>query len=259
MGGGFKQRLLALKRETHALYLAARHPGTPWYAKLFVAGIVAYALSPIDLIPDFIPILGYLDDLVLIPLGIVVAVKLVPPDVLAECRARAAEAAVDGKPVSRVAAAVIVIIWIAMAVAVAFALGIAPAHAQDRAAVLKAVAADIEKLKADYPQLRDFSVATNFRAEPLGIYYAFRTHAPSRTGGWTSGVPNPDADGVWFDIDLHDPGSTLQKHTQPMTTARLCLGESRVSFLMLEGRETRSLYGPIWNALAKQGARECAR
>jgi uncharacterized membrane protein YkvA (DUF1232 family) len=86
---GFKNRVRLLKRETHALYLAARHPRTPWYAKLFVAGIVAYALSPIDLIPDFIPILGFLDDLILIPLGIVVAVKLVPADVLAECRAKA--------------------------------------------------------------------------------------------------------------------------------------------------------------------------
>ena len=100
----FKNRVRHLKRETYALYLAARHPHTPWYAKLFVAGVVAYAFSPIDLIPDFVPVLGYLDDLVLIPLGIVVAIKLVPPDVLAECRARAPEAAENGKPVSRVAA-----------------------------------------------------------------------------------------------------------------------------------------------------------
>lgn len=108
----FKTCVHHLKRETYALYLAARHPRTPWYAKLFVAGVVAYAFSPIDLIPDFVPVLGYLDDLILIPLGIVVAIKLVPPEVLAECHARAQEAAANGKPVSRVAAVVIIGIWV---------------------------------------------------------------------------------------------------------------------------------------------------
>lgn len=106
-----KQRTRHLKAETFALYLAARHPQTPWYAKLFVACIVAYAFSPIDLIPDFVPILGYLDDLVLIPIGIALAIKLIPPSVLAECRKRAQEIISNGKPVSRVAGAVIVVIW----------------------------------------------------------------------------------------------------------------------------------------------------
>ena len=110
-----KNRVRQLKVETHALYLAARHPRTPWYAKLFVAGVVAYALSPIDLIPDFVPVLGYLDDLVLIPLGIAVAIKLIPPDVLAESRARAQEAAAGERPVSRIAAVVIVGIWVLLA------------------------------------------------------------------------------------------------------------------------------------------------
>ena len=110
-----KQRARRLKAETFALYLAARHPDTPWYAKLLVAAIVAYAFSPIDLIPDFIPIVGYLDDLVLIPIGIALAIKLVPPPVLAECRARAQEVMVNGKPVSRAAGAVVVIIWLALA------------------------------------------------------------------------------------------------------------------------------------------------
>ena len=140
----------------------------------------------------------------------------------------------------------------------AFSAGVAPAHAQDRFGVLKVVAMEIEKLKTEFPQLRDFSAVKHLRAEPPSIGYAFRTHAPARTGGWTSGVPNPDADGIWFHIDLHDPGSNLQLHTQPVT-ASLCLGESRVSFLILEGRDTRSLRGPIWSALSKQGARECAR
>jgi uncharacterized membrane protein YkvA (DUF1232 family) len=109
-----KQRARRLKADTFALYLAARHPGTPWYAKLLVAGIVAYAFSPIDLIPDFVPILGYLDDLILIPMGIALAVKMVPAPVLAECRARAQEAISHGKPVSRVGGAFIILIWVAL-------------------------------------------------------------------------------------------------------------------------------------------------
>jgi uncharacterized membrane protein YkvA (DUF1232 family) len=115
-----KQRVRSLKRETFALYLAARHPETPWYAKLLVGGIVAYALSPIDLIPDFVPILGYLDDVILLPLGISLAIKMISPLVLNECRARAEEAMLNGKPRSRVAAAVIIIIWVALA---AFCIG----------------------------------------------------------------------------------------------------------------------------------------
>jgi uncharacterized membrane protein YkvA (DUF1232 family) len=110
-----KKRVRHLKGETFALYLAARHPDTPWYAKVFVAGIVAYAFSPIDLIPDFIPVLGYLDDLVLIPLGIAVAIKMIPPEVLAECRSRAQASITGGKPVSRIAAVVVVGIWILLA------------------------------------------------------------------------------------------------------------------------------------------------
>lgn len=99
-----KQHARRLKAETLALYLAARHPDTPRYVKLLVAAVVAYAFSPIDLIPDFIPIVSYLDDLVLIPIGIALAIKLVPPAVLAECRARAQDVMVNGKPVSRVQA-----------------------------------------------------------------------------------------------------------------------------------------------------------
>jgi len=110
-----RQRAGRLKRETFALYLAARHPDTPWYAKILVAGVVAYGLSPIDLIPDFVPVLGYLDDLILVPLGIALAVKMIPPYVLAECRVRAQESLAGGRPVNRVAAAVIVGIWLLFA------------------------------------------------------------------------------------------------------------------------------------------------
>jgi len=104
-----------LKAETFALYLAAKDPRTPWYARLLVAGIVAYALSPIDLIPDFVPVFGYLDDLVLIPLGIALAIKLVPNSVLAECRARAQQTVLSGKPVGRVAGVVIIMLWLILA------------------------------------------------------------------------------------------------------------------------------------------------
>jgi len=110
-----RQRARALKHETRVLYFAARHPGTPWYAKLLVAAIVAYALSPIDLVPDFVPVLGYLDDLILLPLGIAWAIRMIPPAVMAECRARV-ERDSSGDPVSRWAAVVIVLVWLALAV-----------------------------------------------------------------------------------------------------------------------------------------------
>jgi len=85
-----KVRARALGSETRALWLAARHPDTPWSARLLIALVAGYALSPLDLIPDFIPVLGYLDDLVLVPLGLALAIRLVPPQVMAGCRARVA-------------------------------------------------------------------------------------------------------------------------------------------------------------------------
>ena len=106
-------RARALKRETSVLYLAMRDPRTPWYAKAVAAVVVAYAFSPLDLIPDFIPIVGYLDDLILVPIGIALALKLVPATVIADCRARAQ--ADEGRPVSRVGAAVIIAIWLIVA------------------------------------------------------------------------------------------------------------------------------------------------
>jgi uncharacterized membrane protein YkvA (DUF1232 family) len=111
MLASLRQKARALTRECHALYFAARDPRTPWYVKAFAAGIAAYALSPIDLIPDFIPLLGILDDVVLLPLAIVVVLKLIPPEVMAESRARAMEA--SARPASRSVTVVIVLIWIA--------------------------------------------------------------------------------------------------------------------------------------------------
>jgi uncharacterized membrane protein YkvA (DUF1232 family) len=111
MTSAWRARVAALKRETLALYLAARDPRTPWHARVVVAAVAAYALSPIDLIPDFIPVLGLLDDAVLLPLGITLALRLIPAEVIAECRARAADAFAAGRPVSRSAALAIVVIW----------------------------------------------------------------------------------------------------------------------------------------------------
>jgi len=109
----FKSWARGIKRDVVALYFAARDPRVPWYAKAAAAAVAAYALSPIDLIPDFIPVLGHVDDLFVLPLGIMLAVKLIPPEIMAEHRAAAIAAEVQ--PKSRAAAAVIVAIWIAAA------------------------------------------------------------------------------------------------------------------------------------------------
>jgi uncharacterized membrane protein YkvA (DUF1232 family) len=99
-----------LKIDAYALYLAARDPRVPWPAKLLAAAVAAYAFSPIDLIPDFVPVLGALDDLIIVPLGIALALRLVPPAIMAECRARAA--AIADHPISRTAAVVVIGLWI---------------------------------------------------------------------------------------------------------------------------------------------------
>lgn len=97
-----------LRLEVYVLYLVCRDPRVPWYAKMLAAGIVAYAFSPLDLIPDFIPVLGYLDDLVLIPLGVLLVRRLVPEAVLAECRLRADSAFGRDKPVTQVGAVIVI-------------------------------------------------------------------------------------------------------------------------------------------------------
>lgn len=118
----WKQRAAQLKLEVYSLYLAYRDPRVPWGAKLFAAVVVGYAFSPIDLIPDFIPLLGYLDDLLLIPLGVSLALKMIPPDVLAECREQARVEMQKGKPVNKAAAAVIIGIWVLIASWMVFTL-----------------------------------------------------------------------------------------------------------------------------------------
>ena len=106
-----KSRARALKNEAYAIYLAAKDPRTPWYAKAIVFFVVAHTFSPIDLIPDFIPILGYLDDLIITPLGIALAVRLIPTHVLEEARATAATQGFDRR-VGIIGAGIIIIIWI---------------------------------------------------------------------------------------------------------------------------------------------------
>jgi uncharacterized membrane protein YkvA (DUF1232 family) len=108
-----------LRRDVHAIYLAARDPRVPWYAKALAIAVAGYALSPIDLIPDFIPVLGYVDDLVIVPLGVWAAISLIPAEVLAEHRAIASEAA--ERPVSKMAAVAIGATWILSAAVLVWA------------------------------------------------------------------------------------------------------------------------------------------
>jgi uncharacterized membrane protein YkvA (DUF1232 family) len=111
--GNWHEKAEALERQVFALYLAARHPLTPWYAKGLALAITAYALSPLDLIPDFIPVLGLLDDLIIVPGGMILAIKLVPPQVMAECKDRAAEMQAAGAPQFRWMGVVVVVLWLA--------------------------------------------------------------------------------------------------------------------------------------------------
>ena len=111
MAGRLKDWARIIKRDVHALHLASRDPRVPWYAKALAIVVAAYALSPIDLIPDFIPVLGSFDDVILVPLGVLLVIRLMPPEIMAEHRDLAAAA--TERPVSRVAAVVIACIWIA--------------------------------------------------------------------------------------------------------------------------------------------------
>ena len=109
----FKHAAQTLKADTYAIYLAYRDPRTPWYAKVWASLVVAYAFSPLDLIPDFIPVLGYLDDLLLVPLGVFLALKLIPAEIMAECKQQAQES--QEKLVNWWAGAFIMLLWIVLA------------------------------------------------------------------------------------------------------------------------------------------------
>jgi uncharacterized membrane protein YkvA (DUF1232 family) len=108
----WKERVRQLKTETYAIYLASKDSRVPWYAKVLIAFVVAHTFSPIDLIPDFIPILGYVDDLIIAPLGIFLALKMIPTEVMVECRMEAQARIDQAGPNRWVAATVIVAIWL---------------------------------------------------------------------------------------------------------------------------------------------------
>jgi len=112
--GGWKTWVRGLKQELYALYLAYRDPRAPWYARMLAAVVVAYAFSPFDLIPDFIPVLGYLDDLIVVPLGIALVLRMIPPEVMAECRERARREILN-KPVNWVVGALMISAWALLA------------------------------------------------------------------------------------------------------------------------------------------------
>jgi uncharacterized membrane protein YkvA (DUF1232 family) len=118
-----KQQARKLKKETYAIYLACKDPRVPWYARLLAGCVVAYAFSPIDLIPDFIPIIGYLDDLIIVPLLIWLVLKMIPAAVLNECRQKAEAAMSQGKPTSKIAAVIIVLIWIGLGILIVVWMG----------------------------------------------------------------------------------------------------------------------------------------
>lgn len=107
-----KTKARSIKKELKVIYLACKRPDIPWYARLTAILVVGYALSPIDLIPDFVPVLGYLDDIILVPLGISLVIILIPKEILDECRAQADEVFKEGKPKNWIAGALIVLIWI---------------------------------------------------------------------------------------------------------------------------------------------------
>jgi uncharacterized membrane protein YkvA (DUF1232 family) len=111
-----KQWARTLKTELYALYLACRDPRVPWYARLLAVCVIGYAFSPIDLIPDPIPILGYLDDLLILPIGIWLALKMIPREVMTECRDKARSEIEKEKPANWTAAGIIIAIWILLAV-----------------------------------------------------------------------------------------------------------------------------------------------
>jgi len=111
-----KGKAKLLKREAFVLYFAYKDQRVPWYAKLFAICVVAYAFSPIDLIPDFIPILGLLDDILLVPLGIWIALKLIPDDVICDCREKAQELLAKGKPKNWVMGVLFIVIWILLGI-----------------------------------------------------------------------------------------------------------------------------------------------
>jgi hypothetical protein len=127
---------------------------------------------------------------------------------------------------------------------------------QEYSETIKAIARDIAGLKSEFPQLKNFSLTENIELENLSIEYEFHTHPSKHRGGWTSGVPNPDDDGIWFYIDFHEPGSKAQIHTQPVIP-KMCVQDKNVSFLILEEDKTESVSNRIQSILKSHGVKPC--
>lgn len=116
--------------------------------------------------------------------------------------------------------------------------------------IIKAIAIDIEKLKDEYPQLSEYTMMTALNEEQMTIEYAYRTHQPQGFGGWTSRVPNPNEDGIWFYLDIHDSDSTRQIHTQPIVPT-IKVGNKVCMLLLLEGKQTKSVHHIFWEIINK--------
>jgi len=130
-------------------------------------------------------------------------------------------------------------------------------YPESQVKAIAAIGQDVANLKASFPQLSQFSVSEHVQSEHLKISYGYHTHRARHVGGWTSGVPNPDDDGVWFYIDFHDPKSTAQIHTQPEYPDN-CFEDKKVSFLILEGKDTKPVSGAIWAILRRHGVKRCS-
>jgi uncharacterized membrane protein YkvA (DUF1232 family) len=115
-----KEKIRKIRVEVRALYYALKDPRTPWYARFFGAAVIAYALSPIDLIPDFIPVIGMLDDIIIVPLGILLVIKMIPAAVFEDARRKSAEVEESELPKSRLGAAIIIAIWLVLLVLAAY-------------------------------------------------------------------------------------------------------------------------------------------
>lgn len=122
---------------------------------------------------------------------------------------------------------------------------------------LKEISWDIQGLKDKYDQMRDFSTNKNADLLNLKITYEYSTHESPKTGGWSSGTPLPNDDGVWFYFDIHDSDSNNEIINQPVSAVPMCLGSKHIQFLLLEGSKVKSLQTPIWNILRRHGVVEC--
>lgn len=273
-----------LRAETFALYLAARDPRTPWFAKALAAVVAAYAFSPIDLVPDFVPVLGYLDDLLLVPAGAALAIRLVPVEVMADCRDRATREFEGGKPVSRAAVAAVVTMWLlVLAVAAGLALTGCTRKAVETppsfeecvhsipaadwpTGALRAADVHLEYAEADVPD--DFYEAdAGLLREMLGpTLHAFDASEPGEilgaavvVLGWQQTQEGADLyvaiDEKWWPAG-EDKTETAQRGSSGPARLRLHHDEKHYELHGIDGPMDGSLYGPGLAAIFPERARE---